>query len=152
MRGCLAETVHRRWVHRPTHSTKYLSSLLDALPPPVSVHLWAPSSSMRPVAGITRSLSARMAICGVREATRMARCALSREDSRVALKFLGFKCGHSPCKEVSNFTLIKGPILAGKKQKVIQVGAGISFSLCLTDDGKGMHSRPCINCIFNGHN
>ena len=47
------------------------------------------------------------------------------------------KCGHNVSKEVSSFTLIKGPMLAGKKQKVIKVGAGISFSLCLTDDGKG---------------
>jgi len=46
------------------------------------------------------------------------------------------QCGHNPSKEVTSFNLIKGPTLGGKKQKVIQVGAGITFSLCLTEDGK----------------
>jgi hypothetical protein len=58
------------------------------------------------------------------------------------------QCGHNISKEVTAFTLIKGPLLAGKKQKVIKVGAGISFSLCLTDDGKGQSESfrcPMVN-------
>lgn len=38
-------------------------------------------------------------------------------------------------------------MLAGKKQKVIKVGAGISFSLCLTEDGKGGVTRRFIRLL-----
>ncbi|KZT36865.1 RCC1/BLIP-II protein [Sistotremastrum suecicum HHB10207 ss-3] len=50
---------------------------------------------------------------------------------------LSGQCGQNPSPEVPHWKLVDGPWSRGaNKQKVVQVGAGVSFSLALTDEGK----------------
>jgi alpha-tubulin suppressor-like RCC1 family protein len=47
--------------------------------------------------------------------------------------------GHSAAHaEISSFKLVDGPKSNGKKENVIKAAVGISFSLVLTDTGKGV--------------
>ena len=46
------------------------------------------------------------------------------------------QCGQNPCPEVSTFTLIRGPWPGGEKVKIVKAGAGVSFSVLLSDVGK----------------
>ncbi|KAL5513720.1 hypothetical protein ACEPAH_4120 [Sanghuangporus vaninii] len=46
------------------------------------------------------------------------------------------QCGHPPCSEISSFTAIRGPWAGGEKEKIVKVGAGVSFSLLLSESGK----------------
>lgn len=48
------------------------------------------------------------------------------------------QCGQSPSQEVTSFTLMKPSWPGGVKEKVVKVGAGVSFSILLTESGKGM--------------
>lgn len=54
------------------------------------------------------------------------------------------QCGHSACPQISTFKLVNGPKLGGVKEKVVQAAAGITFSVVLTESGKGKHS-PVAN-------
>jgi hypothetical protein len=48
------------------------------------------------------------------------------------------KCGHTTSHtEISSFKLVDGPKSNGKKENVIKAAAGITFSIVLTDTGKG---------------
>ncbi|KAH8111777.1 RCC1/BLIP-II [Phellopilus nigrolimitatus] len=46
------------------------------------------------------------------------------------------QCGHQPCPEVSSFTVMRGPSSGGVKEKIVKVGAGITFSILLAESGK----------------
>ncbi|EJC99702.1 RCC1/BLIP-II [Fomitiporia mediterranea MF3/22] len=46
------------------------------------------------------------------------------------------QCGQPQCPEVPTFTLIRGPWPNGEKEKIVKVGAGINFSMLLTESGK----------------
>lgn len=49
------------------------------------------------------------------------------------------KCGHSTTHtEISTFKLVDGPKSNGKKETVVKAAAGITFSIVLTDTGKGV--------------
>lgn len=50
------------------------------------------------------------------------------------------QCGHPACPQISTFKLVNGPKLGGVKEKVVQAAAGITFSVVLTESGKGEHS------------
>jgi alpha-tubulin suppressor-like RCC1 family protein len=45
------------------------------------------------------------------------------------------QCGHAVCPEVTSFKLVQGPLNGGN---VIKAAAGITFSIVLTDAGRGM--------------
>jgi hypothetical protein len=42
------------------------------------------------------------------------------------------------CPEVGAFKLVNGIVRDGEREKVVQATAGISFSIVLTESGKGM--------------
>ncbi|KAF8264509.1 regulator of chromosome condensation 1/beta-lactamase-inhibitor protein II [Lactarius quietus] len=48
------------------------------------------------------------------------------------------QCGHTPCSEVSTFTLVNGPLnpVTGELEYVSAAAAGITFTLFLTGSGK----------------
>lgn len=46
------------------------------------------------------------------------------------------QCGHSPCAEVAGFKRIKGA-WTDASERVVQAAAGLTFSLVLTDTGRG---------------
>jgi alpha-tubulin suppressor-like RCC1 family protein len=56
--------------------------------------------------------------------------------SAVPLKF--YSAGHTPCSEVSTFTLVNGPLnpVTGEREHVCAAAAGITFTLFLTESGK----------------
>ena len=41
------------------------------------------------------------------------------------------------CPEIQAFKLVNGPKLGGAKEKVVKAAAGITFSVVLTESGKG---------------
>lgn len=49
------------------------------------------------------------------------------------------QCGHPACPEISSFKMVNGPKLGGAKEKVVKAAAGITFSVVLTESGKGEH-------------
>ena len=56
----------------------------------------------------------------------------------IHLKKLLKQCGHTPCAEVSTFTLVNGPLnpVTGELEHVCAAAAGITFTLFLTGSGK----------------
>ena len=47
------------------------------------------------------------------------------------------QCGHTVCPEIQTFKQVNGPKLGGAKEKVVKAAAGITFSVVLTESGKG---------------
>lgn len=47
------------------------------------------------------------------------------------------QCGHPVTAQITEFISVGGPYLNGERQHVVKAGAGISFSVVLTRDGKG---------------
>jgi hypothetical protein len=59
------------------------------------------------------------------------------------------QCGHPVCTEVGAFKQVYGIGRDGEKERAVQVAAGISFSLVLTESGKGMsHLFRCTSFSF----
>lgn len=54
----------------------------------------------------------------------------------VGLPFIR-QCGHPVAPQIPTFRLIDGPFVDGERQRVVKAAAGITFSVVLTDDGKG---------------
>lgn len=52
-----------------------------------------------------------------------------------------WKCGHPVAPQITAFKSMDGPYVNGERQRVVKAGAGISFSIVLTEDGKGGHSQ-----------
>ena len=53
------------------------------------------------------------------------------------------QCGHSICPEISEFQPVS-VTHGGKKEQVVKASAGVTFSIVLTESGKG-HSL----CLFH---
>lgn len=47
------------------------------------------------------------------------------------------QCAQSPCPEITSFKLGYAPRVNGNKEAVVQAAAGITFSLVLTESGRG---------------
>ena len=60
-----------------------------------------------------------------------------------------FQCGHPVCPEVTKFKMIDGPEYQGAKEKVVQAAAGLTFSLVLTEGGRGMDHVLVLRPSFN---
>jgi hypothetical protein len=57
---------------------------------------------------------------------------------------LSIQCGHPTCPEIQTFKTIQGISHAGVKERVVEAAAGITFSIVLTDTGRGIPlNRPC---------
>ncbi|KAH0836905.1 regulator of chromosome condensation 1/beta-lactamase-inhibitor protein II [Lanmaoa asiatica] len=46
------------------------------------------------------------------------------------------QCGHPVTPQITAFKSIDGPYVNGERQRVVKAGAGITFSIVLTEDGK----------------
>ncbi|KAG9308047.1 regulator of chromosome condensation 1/beta-lactamase-inhibitor protein II [Chiua virens] len=46
------------------------------------------------------------------------------------------QCGHPVTPQITTFKCIDGPYLEGERLRVVKAGAGITFSIVLTEDGK----------------
>ena len=52
------------------------------------------------------------------------------------------QCGHPTCPEVSTFKVVNGVSWNGNKERVVKAAAGITFSILLTESGRGeVHRR-----------
>lgn len=47
------------------------------------------------------------------------------------------QCGHPVTPQITAFKCIDGPYVDGERQRVVRAGAGITFSIVLTEGGKG---------------
>jgi alpha-tubulin suppressor-like RCC1 family protein len=50
------------------------------------------------------------------------------------------QCGHSVAPQIPTFRAIDGPFVDGERQRVIKAAAGVTFSVVLTEDGKGAYA------------
>jgi len=55
------------------------------------------------------------------------------------------QCGHAVCPEVTSFKLVQGSFNGGN---VVKAAAGITFSVVLTDAGKGMSMMSCSDALW----
>ena len=55
------------------------------------------------------------------------------------------QCGHAVCPEVTSFKLVHGSFNGGN---VVKAAAGITFSVVLTDAGKGMCMMSCSDALW----
>ena len=54
------------------------------------------------------------------------------------------QCGHPVCPEIQKFKAIDPIEFEGSKEKVIQASAGLTFTLVLTEGGRGTHRFPNV--------
>lgn len=73
---------------------------------------------------------------GVQVPIRMDRC-VSFVSSSASSTLTTSQCGHSVCPEIPSFKLITGISHHGNKEKVVMASAGVTFSVVLTESGKG---------------
>lgn len=89
------------------------------------------------VAEAIRCWSAPMVVSGLLEQTTSGRCVYPVLQT-YATSTNCFKCGQNPCSETGAFKPVSSPWLkADPADKAIKVGAGLTFSLVLTESGKG---------------
>ncbi|KAF8550733.1 RCC1/BLIP-II [Imleria badia] len=46
------------------------------------------------------------------------------------------QCGHSVTPQITTFKCVEGPYVDGERQRVVKAGAGVTFSIVLTEGGK----------------
>lgn len=83
-----------------------------------------------------------MANFGQQVIIKWGRCVLLEDRYYVLLtcrRVFVSQCAQSPCPEVTSFKLGHAPRVNGNKEAVIQAAAGITFSLVLTESGRGMY-------------